>query len=158
MHDAHLSAAPGAGTESALASMVEFVFVHSYASKARNWRAVMIGDGRRPGRVETAKRLAGALSVPLIADDRHDAGNHDLFAREGIENISTALRTQDEVRAALDRSHAGAVLFLSSPDHLPRVVRDVLVAGGTRAMFASSEIPFSEGGVAAVDVHEPPHG
>ena len=144
--------------ELASGSLVEFVFVHSYTSAAPNWHAVMIGDGQHEGRLGTAKRLASLLSVPLLADDRYDSRNHDLFVREGIENIGSAKRTRDEVRAALQRSHRGAVLFVTSPDHLPRVVRDVLAAGGTRAMFASSEVPFSAGGAAAVDIKEPPHG
>lgn len=138
--------------------MVEFVFVHSYTGRARNWHAVMVGDGEREGRIATAKRLASALSVPVIANDKHDLANHDLFAREGIENIGTAERTRDEVQTALDRSRSGAVLFVTSPDHLPRVVRDVLAAGGLRALFASSDIPFSEKGPAAVEIKEPPHG
>ena len=138
--------------------MVEFVFVHSYTGRARNWRAVMIGDGQREGCIATAKRLAGAFSVPVMADDKHDPANHALFAREGIENIGGAERTRDEVFAALNCSRSGAILFVTSPDHLPRVVRDVLAAGNTRAMFASSEIPFSEGGPAAVEIDEPPHG
>ena len=144
--------------QDALVPMVEFVFVHSYTSRAANWKAVMIGEGLREGRIATAKRLACALSVPVIADDKHDAANHDLFAREGIEKIGTALRTQDEVCAALQRSRGGAVLFVTSPDHLPRVVRDVLAAGGTRALFASSEIPFSQAGPGAVRIDEPAHG
>jgi hypothetical protein len=138
--------------------MVEFVFVHSYTSRAENWKAVMIGEGPREGRIATAKRLARALCVPVLADDMHDAANHDLFKREGIENIGKALRTRDEACAALQRSRDGAVLFVTSPDHLPRVVRDVLAAGGTRALFAASEVPFSGAGPGAVRIDEPAHG
>ena len=146
------------GVESAPVPVIEFVFVHSYSSEALNWQAVMIGDREREGRIATAKRWADAFSVPVVANDKHDTGNHDLFVREGIENICTALRTRDEAQAALDRSRSGAVLFVTSPDHLPRVVRDVLAAGGLRALFASSDIPFSEKGAAAVEIKEPPHG
>lgn len=138
-------------------SMIELVFVHSYSSSSENWQEVMVGTEGRQGRITRASNLAMEFSVPLLADDLRDAGNHALFQRYGIENLGTAVCTRDEVRAALARSSTGAVLFVSSPDHLPRVTRDVLACGGAKSLFAASDVAFSSGGAAAVRIDEPPH-
>ena len=134
---------------------VEFVFVHSYRSDAPNWSAVMLGDDDRKGRLRVAQDLAAALGVRVVADDKLDHGNHELYRAEGVANLCTALRTRDEVRSALEQSKTGRVLFVSSPDHLPRVVRDALSLGGVHALFASSEISHSQVGAAGVEIVEP---
>lgn len=134
---------------------VEFVFVHSYRSDAPNWRAVMQGDAGRAGRLRTARAWADRLGVPVLANDRIDTGNHALYARDGVTNLATALRTEDEVRSALAHSRTGRVLFVSSPDHLPRVARDAMKLGGTGALFAASEVPHSTAGAAGVMISEP---
>lgn len=136
---------------------LEFVFVHSFTSKAGNWAEVMLGDEGRSGRLMRAEALAADLGLPLIANDATDAQNSALYAERGIENLNTARNTRDEVRFALDRSARGGVLFVSSPDHLPRIVRDALSLGGTRCLFAASDIPFSEDGAGGVVVQEPAH-
>ena len=60
----------------------------------------------------------------------------------GIENINTALNTKDEVISALARSGRGRVLFVKSPDHLPRVACDALAAGGLGSVFVAWECLF----------------
>jgi hypothetical protein len=110
---------------------------------------------RAEGRLLTALRYSKALAVPLIADDLVDKRNHELFRDYGIINLMTARRTADEVESALSYSKTGRILFVSSPDHLPRVVRDVLARGGSKAVFAASSIEFSVPGVAGVKVTEP---
>lgn len=116
----------------------------------------MVGTEGQPGRVLKALALASEWDVRVVADDAYDGKNGQLLERFGIENFRTAKRTQDEARSALDHSVHGRLLFVTSPDHLPRVVRDVLALGGTNALFCSSDVPFSEAGVGAVIVDEPP--
>ena len=134
---------------------VEFVFVHSYRSDAPNWSDVMLGGEARKGRLTVARDWAARLGVPLIANDKLDLGNHALYRKEGVRNIATALRTCDEVRSALEESRTGRVMFVTSPDHLPRVVRDALALGGTEALFVSSQVAHSSAGPAGVDIKEP---
>ena len=136
---------------------IEFVFVHSYSSRSDNWLDVMVGTDDRPGRLLKAWMLAKQFDVPVMANDAYDSRNADLLTRFNAENLMTAKRTQDEVRSALAYSHNGRVLFVTSPDHLPRVVRDVLAAGGVQAVFAASAVPFSTAGVESVVIDEPPH-
>lgn len=136
---------------------VDFVFVHSYSSNMPNWQDVVIGDETRQGRLLRAQRLARDLQVPVIANDSFDARNDDLYRQHGVQNLRTALNTRDEVTSALAQSPRRAVLFVSSPDHLPRVVRDALRLGGSRCLFASSDVSFSEIGVNGVEVREPHH-
>ena len=133
------------------------VFVHSYTSEAPNWSEVVFGIGGREGRLCTARRLAREFGLPIVANDGMDAGNRACYAAHGIENIGTARNTYDEVVSALVRSGSGRVLFVSSPDHLPRVVRDALAAGGAGSLFAASEVAFSQTGPAGVTIGEPPH-
>lgn len=134
-----------------------FVFVHSYSSEAPNWSEVVFGIGEREGRLCTARRLSHEFGLSIVANDALDAGNRACYAAHGIENIGTARNTYDEVVSALVRSGAGRVLFVSSPDHLPRVVRDALAAGGVASLFAASEVAFSQAGPADVTIGEPPH-
>ncbi|KEO57105.1 hypothetical protein [Thioclava indica] len=136
---------------------LEFVFVHSYSSKAENWAQVMLGDDSNSGRLTRAIALAEELKLPLLANDALDDENARLFASHEIPNLGTARNTADEVRLALEYSDRRAILFVSSPDHLPRVVRDALVLRGNSCVFASSDVPFSETGVEAVEVREPAH-
>jgi hypothetical protein len=136
---------------------VEFVFVHSYSSNSPNWCDVMLGDGAASGRVGRALDLGRELGIPVVANDSRDRRNHALYNDKGIRNIGTALNTEDEVQSALSLSSHGRVLFVTSPDHLPRVVRDTLVAGGVNCLFCASGVPFSEEGVRGVRVLEPEH-
>ncbi|MDF0599279.1 hypothetical protein P1J78_00910 [Psychromarinibacter sp. C21-152] len=101
--------------------------------------------------------LARDLDVAVIANDARDENNAALYEARGIRNLGTALRTRDEVVSALAHSRTGEVLFVSSPDHLPRVVRDAMAQGGTRALFAASDVPFSAYGPGQVDIREPAH-
>lgn len=119
---------------------VDFVFVHSYSSNMPNWQDVVIGDETRQGRLLRAQRFACDLQVPVIANDSFDARNDDLYRQHGVQNLRTALNTRDEVTSALAQSPRRVVLFVSSPDHLPRVVRDALGLGGSRCLFASSDV------------------
>lgn len=135
---------------------IEFVFVHSYSSRSHNWMDVMVGTGDKPGRLLRALALASASGVKVLADDKYDKENMRLLDEFRIENLKTARRTRDEAQSALNHSATGSVLFVTSPDHLPRVVRDVLALGGTKALFTSSEVPFSRTGPASVIVREPP--
>ena len=135
----------------------EFVFVHSYSSGTPNWREIMLGSKGHDGRVTKALKLAQDIGVPVIANDGYDVANRNLYADMKIENLNTARNTLEEVISALEKSTNGAVLFVSSPDHLPRIVRDVLSEGGTRSIFAASETAFSSAGVRGVIVTEPPH-
>lgn len=138
-------------------AVVEFVFLHSYWGGAGNWEEVMLGMANLEGRLATAGRLSRVLGVPIVANDMLDERNRALFLQEGIENLGTACRTRDEIASALAHSTHGAVLFVSSPDHLPRVARDALAFGANRAIFAASEVAFSETGAAGVQIVEPPH-
>ncbi|MBY5269435.1 NAD-dependent epimerase/dehydratase family protein [Spiribacter salinus] len=135
----------------------KFVFVHSYSSRADNWEPVMVGTDERTGRLRRALDLADQLGVSTVANDRHDDRNAALFAAFGVHNLKTAERTLDEVRSALALSGGEPVLFVTSPDHLPRVVRDVFRCGGYTSLFAASDVPFSMQGVEAVEVTEPGH-
>lgn len=130
----------------ALEPRIAFVFVHSYSSAAQNWADVMVGTDAAPGRLPAALSHAEALGVPVVADDREDAQNRALYERHGVQNLGTALRTQDEVRSALAHAGSARVLFVTSPDHLPRVVRDVMAAGGTLSLFAAAATAFSKAG------------
>jgi hypothetical protein len=135
----------------------EFVFVHSYSSNAGNWRQVMLEDGTKQGRVPRAIAVARQLQVPGVANDSLDAVNAALYQNLGIENLMTARDTKAEVISALACRRAGEVLFVTSPDHLPRVVRDALAQGATRSLFMASDISFSDTGPQAVAVREPLH-
>ena len=117
----------------------------------------MVGTDERTGRLRRALDLAERLGVTTVANDRHDDKNAALFAAFGVHNLKTAERTLDEVRSALAFSGGEPVLFVTSPDHLPRVVRDVFRCGGSASLFAASDIPFSTQGVEAVEVTEPGH-
>ena len=133
----------------------EFVFVHSYSSQNRNWQQVMLGSEESPGRLLTALKIARNFDVPVIANDSFDEKNIRLFEESGVHNLNTAKRTTDEVESAIKYSKEGFVLFVTSPDHLPRVVRDTLAAGATNAFFHSSDVPFSAEGAAGVIISEP---
>ena len=133
------------------------VFVHRYNSETSNWSKVVFGLGGREGRLCTARRLAREFNLPIVANDGLDARNRACYAPHGIENIGTARYTYDEVVSALVRSGPGRILFVSSPDHLPRVVRDAMAAGAAGSLFAASEVAFSQAGAAGVSIGEPPH-
>jgi len=136
---------------------LEFVFVHSYSSRMSNWRDVMLGDGTRCGRLARAQAIARELDLSIIADDASDQKNRVLYQEAGLTNIGRAYNTADEVRHALDHSRHQAILFVTSPDHLPRVVRDVLAHGATQSLFMASEVPFSGAGAGAILIEEPRH-
>ena len=135
----------------------EFVFVHSYSSTADNWRDVMLGKSGMDGRVTKARILADQFSIPLVANDMVDGQNKTLHRELGITNLETARNTRDEVISALDASVDGAVLFVTSPDHLPRVVRDAMAENGVHCLFAASDISFSPFGAKGVKILEPAH-
>lgn len=105
-----------------------------------------------------AQSIAQAFDLPLIANDAEDEQNIALSRHEVIRNLGSARNTRDGARSALAASDAGGVLFVSSPDHLPRVVRDAVAEGGACAMFAASDIAFSAIGAAAVEIWEAPQG
>ncbi len=136
---------------------VEFVFLHSYSSMAQNWQDVMIGDTEQAGRLTRAMMLARDLACPVVANDASDQKNAAIYGQNHILNLGTAYKTQDEVISALAHSQFGRVLFVSSPDHLPRIVRDAMTAGGSNAFFAASDVPFSEPGPSQVEIVEPAH-
>lgn len=138
-------------------NLIEFVFVHSYSSEAPNWHDVMIGDTEQAGRLTRALMLARFFACPVIADDARDQKNATLYKQNQILNLGTAHKTQDEVISALTHSQFGRVLFVSSPDHLPRIVRDAMTVGGGHALFAASDVPFSEYGPSQVEIVEPAH-
>lgn len=117
----------------------------------------MLGDDAALGRVDRALEIGKELGVPVVANDRLDRRNWTLYKKMGIENINTALNTKDEVISALARSVRGRVLFVTSPDHLPRVARDALAAGGSDSVFVASEVPLSEAGAEGVQILEPAH-
>lgn len=135
----------------------EFVFVHSYTSLAANWRLVMLGDDLRKGRLTRALDLAEAWQVPIFASDVSDQENGALYARHHVQNLANARRTLEEIRAARAKSQSGVIMFVSSPDHLPRVVRDCMAVGLTRSVFMASDVAFSDDGPAAVQIGEPRH-
>jgi hypothetical protein len=117
----------------------------------------MVGTDEHAGRLKRALDLAEGFGVSTVANDRHDGENDALFAAFGVRNLKTAERTIDEVRSALAFSGGEPVVFVTSPDHLPRVVRDVLRYGGHTSLFAASDVPFSMQGIEAVQVTEPGH-
>ena len=117
----------------------------------------MVGTGERTGRLKRALDFAEYFGVSTVANDYHDEKNAALFAEFGVYNLKTAERTIDEVRSALTFSGGEPVIFVTSPDHLPRVVRDVLRCGGYTSLFAASDVPFSMQGIEAVQVTEPGH-
>lgn len=117
----------------------------------------MVGDSGRSGRVERAMWIAQDLGLRVVANDAKDKMNAALYCRHGIVNLRNAYDTRDEVASAIAHSRSGCVLFVSSPDHLPRVVRDAMAQGATHALFASSDVPFSVLGPRNVEVLEPLH-
>lgn len=137
--------------------LVEFVFLHSYSSVAPNWHDVVMGQNEQAGRLTRAMQLARNLACPVIANDARDEENAGLYESKAILNLRTACNTQDEVVSAIAHSQFGRVLFVSSPDHLPRIVRDATAAGGTAAFFAASDVPFSDHGPSHVKIVEPAH-
>jgi hypothetical protein len=137
--------------------LVEFVFLHSYSSVAPNWHDVVMGLNEQAGRLTRAMQLAHNIACPVIANDARDEENAALYESKAILNLGTACNTQDEVVSALAHSQFGRVLFVSSPDHLPRIVRDATAAGGTHAFFAASDVPFSDQGPSQVEIVEPAH-
>lgn len=137
--------------------LFEFVFLHSYSSVAPNWHDVVMGHNEQAGRLNRAMQLAQNLACPVIANDACDEQNAALYDSEAILNLGTAYNTHDEVVSALEYSQFGHVLFVSSPDHLPRIVRDATAAGGTQAFFAASDVPFSDQGSSQVEIVEPAH-
>lgn len=134
-----------------------FVFVHSYSSLEANWCDVMVGTPTHPGRILTALYWARYFGIPILANDSIDPGNAALLNEWEIENLATAHNTRDEVESALNLADDKRVVFVSSPDHLPRVVRDTMAAGGYQSLFASSTVPFSARGAKGVLVEEPRH-
>lgn len=134
-----------------------FVFVHSYSSAETNWRDVMVGSKTKPGRILTARAWAGRFDLPILANDSIDPDNAALLNEWGIENLATARNTRDEVESALELAQDKCVIFVSSPDHLPRVVRDAMAAGGFGSLFAASPVSFSASGPEAVIIKEPKH-
>lgn len=135
----------------------EFLFVHSYSSNTVNWQQVQIGSPEQKGRILAALDLGKAMGLPVVANDGIDMTNHRCFELYGIENLRTARNTTEEVESALRKSKLGRVIFLTSPDHLPRVAREALARGAYNALFASSEVSFSREGARAVKIIEPPH-
>mgnify|MGYP007057112971 CR=1 FL=1 len=117
----------------------------------------MIGTRTCTGRLLRGQNLADELRVPLVASDRWDRVNRELFERFKVLNLKTAERTIEEVQSALEFSGGKPVFFVTSPDHLPRVVRDVLSCGGLNSIFGSSDSAFSTQGVADVKGREPGH-
>ena len=69
----------------------------------------------------------------------------------------TAKNSADEVLVALQKAAGQPVMFVTSPDHLPRVVREVMISGGENRLFAASDVEFSESGAQGATVTEPPH-
>lgn len=136
---------------------IEFVFVYSYCSNSSNWERVKLGDDAALGRVGRGIEIGKELGISVVANDSLDRRNWALFKKMGIENINTALNTKDEVISALALSVRGRVLFVTSPDHLPRVARNALAAGGSDSVFVASEVPLSEDGAEGVQVLEPAH-
>lgn len=134
-----------------------FVFVHSYSSCNPNWHEVMVGDGKKVGRLSKAKAVAAELGLVVRANDKLDHKNKDLLKSEGVLVSETAVCTGDEIKYALDVAQNKSVVFVTSPDHLPRVVRDALLLGGSMSWFLASDIPFSAEGVGGVSVVEPDH-
>ena len=135
----------------------DFIFVHSYSSNAPNWQQVQIGCAARKGRILAALDIAASFGLPVIANDGIDTTNQRCFELYGIENLRTARNTAEEVESALRKSALGRVIFLTSPDHLSRVVREALARGAYDALFASSEVSFSREGAGGVRIVEPPH-
>ena len=117
----------------------------------------MEGTDTKKGRLPTAFDLAEAFSLNVVADDAIDPDNQNLLRNWGVENIGRARNTRDEVVSALTEAGSDGVIFVTSPDHLPRVVRDALAAKGQGCLFAASEVPFSDDGPTAVKIEEPPH-
>ena len=117
----------------------------------------MIGSDGRSGRLNRATTLARELDLPVIADDTADNKKAAFYDRHEILNLNDAYNTWDEVISALAHSRTGGVLFVTSLDHLPRVVRDAMAQGATNALFASSDVPFFEVSPSDVQVLEPKH-
>lgn len=115
----------------------------------------MMGYKSQPGRLRKAKQMSRILNLPIVANDGFDPLNNRLFKKTNVENIGTALNTRDEVYSALVRG--SWVLFITSPDHLPRVVKEVMILGGYSSVFMASETQFSTPGVLGVEVLEPSH-
>ncbi|WP_415893399.1 hypothetical protein ACMXYN_02785 [Neptuniibacter sp. PT8_73] len=136
---------------------IEFIFVHSYSSNSTNWHKVVWGFDDKSGRLSKALYLSDKLGVPVVADDKYDQKNHISYSEHGVKNLKTAENTLQEVKSALNYSEMGRVLFVTSPDHLPRVVRDVMLLGGESSFFSASDVPFSTFGVEGVLIQEPPH-
>lgn len=131
------------------------VFVHSYNSMAHNWHDVVFGSRAQPGRLRKAISVARELNASVIADDSFDRPNQRLYRRLGIENLGLAKTTRDEVRNFLKRAPRDArKVFVSSPDHLPRVTRDALALNAQNTMFAASDTAYTPSGAAGVSVHE----
>lgn len=137
--------------------MIDLVFLHSYSSSNQNWESVVLGQDGKEGRLTTAKRLAAHFQVRVIASDRSDDKNISLYKTENIANLKAADSTQEEIRSALSFDRSARWLFVSSPDHLPRVVRDVLAQGAAGSLFCASQIQFSCAGPQAVEISEPSH-
>lgn len=136
---------------------IQFVFLHSYSSASENWKEVVFGSEGRSGRLTRAQSIVRDFDLPLLANGAEDEQNIALHRCEAIQNLGSARNTRDEVRSALAASDTGGALFVSSPDHLPRVVRDTMAEGGTHALFAASDIAFSATSAAAIEIREPPH-
>lgn len=135
----------------------KIIFVHSYSSEADNWQEVVIGSDKMYGRLTLALKLASELNIPIVTNDMLDLKNIELYKKYNIFNLKTARNTKDEVLSVLEYEKQGGILFISSPDHLPRVVRDVLICRGYRCYFRSSDVEMSKSGVNEVVVEEPPH-
>jgi len=136
---------------------MEFVFVHSYSSAEKNWEEVVLGNGLQSGRLTRACELAKQFNCPVLSNDKKDLVNISLYEDLNIKNMGTALNTFEEVRSAIELSETGEICFVSSPDHLPRVVRDAAICGATKAIFACSDVEFLYSGAFSVKIEEPSH-
>jgi hypothetical protein len=117
----------------------------------------MLGCGQNSGRLTRAIDIARKIGVDVEADDKVDIQSKSLMESMGINVFQDSTSTEEEVVGALKRAQGMPVLFVSSPDHLPRVVRDALKHGAVNCFFAASEVPFSANGVASVEIIEPKH-
>lgn len=104
---------------------IYFFFLHASSSQPANWADVMIGISGRNCSLLNMQELATMLCLRVVGNDKLDEKNRALSIEHGIENLATALKIETKVRTALNSNPCRSVLFVSSPDHLPRIVRDV---------------------------------
>lgn len=141
--------------------MFKSIFIHSYHYKHKNWKEVVFGHGEASGRLTVVNHFARTLNIPFYYSIGNDAETSKCFERNGGLSIGLAINTRTEAedlsKFLQEKRIQTPVLIVSSCDHIPRCVRDHLLANPANAQimfFFASDVPYSSESIKGVKVIE----